>query len=146
MKPAHILVVDDDFADRRLIRRAFRNLKMSNTLAEVEDGVEALAYLRNEGEYADAPKPDLVLLDLNMPRLSGQGFLKAVRADPELRHTVVVVLTTSEQEKGILETYNLGANSYIVKPPTLPQLMDIVQGLEHYWFQIVRIPAAPEPR
>lgn len=143
-RPAVILLAEDDPGDQELVRRAFENSKITNELHIVGDGEEALDYLLGEDKYSDSGttvKPDLILLDLNMPKVDGKEVLKRIRANQELRHIPVIVLTTSKQEEDILRTYNLGVNSYITKPVTMDQFIRVIRKLEEYWFQIVVLPS-----
>lgn len=142
-----IVMADDDPDDCKLAQDAFEEARLSNRLLFVKDGVELLELLRRQGKYAgeaSEPLPALILLDLNMPRMDGRETLEHIKADPKLRHIPVVVLTTSRAEEDVMRTYQLGANSYIVKPVTFESLVDVVQQLGRYWFQLVEIPA-PEP-
>jgi CheY-like chemotaxis protein len=142
-RPAVILLAEDDPGDQELTRRALEEGAMRNELHIVTDGEAALDYLFRRGKYqnpATSPRPDLLLLDLNMPKVDGRQVLKRVRADTDLRRLAVVVLTTSQHEEDIIRTYDLGANSYITKPLELRQFMQVIQALETYWFQIVVLP------
>ncbi|MCK4224312.1 MAG: response regulator [candidate division Zixibacteria bacterium] len=146
-KPAVILLAEDDPGDQELTRRALEQSRIRNELYIVEDGEEALDYLLRRGKYEDpasSPKPDLMLLDLNMPKMDGKQLLKQMRADPNLRRIPVVALTTSKQESDIIRTYDLGANSYIVKPVNMDQFINAVKVLKDYWFQIVVLPPRGE--
>ena len=139
-----IVMADDDPDDCKLAQDAFEEARLSNRLVFVKDGVELLELLRREGKYAGEagePLPALILLDLNMPRMDGRETLEHIKADPALRHIPVVVLTTSRAEEDVLRSYRLGANSYIVKPVTFESLVDVVQQLGRYWFQLVEMPA-----
>jgi len=130
-----------------LTRRALEQSKIRNELHIVEDGEEALDYLLRRGKYEDptsSPKPDLMLLDLNMPKMDGKQLLKEMRDDPRLRRIPVVTLTTSKQENDIIHTYDLGANSYIIKPVNMDQFINAIKVLEDYWFQIVVLPPRGE--
>jgi CheY-like chemotaxis protein len=141
--PITILMADDDADDRRLTQDALEEGRLINDLRFVENGEELMAYLRKQGKYAppaEAPRPGLILLDLNMPRKDGRTVLKEVKGDPELRQIPVVVLTTSKADEDIYKSYDLGVNSYIVKPVTFEALVDILQTLEKYWFEIVELP------
>lgn len=138
--PIHILLVEDNPGDVRLTREALRESKLLNELAVASDGVEALAMLRRQGDYSDATTPDLILLDLNLPRLDGREVLQAVKEDPVLRRIPVVVLTTSEAEQDILRAYDLHANCYIVKPVDLEQFLHVVRSIEDFWLTIVKLP------
>jgi len=141
--PITILMADDDADDRRLTQEAFEEGRLINDVRFVENGEQLLEYLRKEGPYAppaDAPRPGLILLDLNMPRKDGRTVLKELKTDPELRQIPVVILTTSKADEDIYKSYDLGVNSYIVKPVTFEALVDILQTLEKYWFEIVELP------
>ena len=138
-----ILMADDDADDRMMAKRAFDKNRLRNELRFVEDGEELLDYLRRRGRYADpasSPSPDLVLLDLNMPRMSGREALAAIKADPELRHIPVVVLTTSAADEDVIRSYRLGASSFITKPVTFEELVEVVLKLGVYWLDIVALP------
>lgn len=142
-RPITILMADDDADDRQLTREALEESRLANDLRFVEDGEQLMNYLRREGEFQseeDAPRPGLVLLDLNMPRKDGRTALSEIKADPELRQIPVVILTTSKSDEDVYRTYDLGVNSYIVKPVTFEALVDILQTLEKYWFEIVELP------
>jgi two-component system response regulator len=137
-----ILMAEDDSDDRLLVREAFEESRVANDLYFVENGVELLEYLRRQGKYQDGSDfPDLILLDLNMPRKGGRETLQEIKADPNLRHIPVVVLTTSKAEEDILSSYDMGAAGYITKPVTFEALIEIIKGLTEYWVQIVRLPA-----
>jgi CheY-like chemotaxis protein len=138
-----ILIADDDAEDRLLVKEAMEEGRVANRLEFVEDGEELLDYLRNRGKYADKkqyPSPGLILLDLNMPRKDGREAMKEIKSDPQLRVIPIVVLTTSKAEEDILRTYDLGVNSFITKPVTFSSLVNIMQTLEKYWFEIVELP------
>ncbi|MCI0708748.1 MAG: response regulator [Chloroflexi bacterium] len=135
-----ILLVEDDPGDVRLTQEALRASKVRNTLHIVEDGVDAMAFLRRQGRYADAPKPDIILLDLNLPRMDGREVLREVKDDDDLKRIPVVVLTTSAADEDILTSYNLHANCYITKPVDLNQFVRIVKTIEGFWFSIVKLP------
>lgn len=139
-RPIEILLVEDNPGDVRLTQEAFKDGKVVNNLHVVNDGVEAMAFLRREGQYANAVKPDLILLDLNMPRKSGREVLAEIKADEYLRRIPVVVLTTSSAEKDVLGAYNLHANSYITKPVDLDQFISIVESISEFWLAIVQLP------
>lgn len=139
-----ILVADDDPDDRLLIDEAFEENRIANDLRFVEDGEELLNYLERTGKYEggiDAPRPGLILLDLNMPRMDGREALKRIKANPALATIPVVVLTTSKQEEDILRTYGLGVNSFITKPVTFEGLLRVAQIVTSYWIEIVQLPA-----
>jgi two-component system, chemotaxis family, response regulator Rcp1 len=135
-----ILLVEDNPADVRLTQEALRESKLSNRLHAVGDGEQALRFLRREGEHAESPRPDLVLLDLNLPRLSGREVLAMVKADPDLRRIPVIVLTTSEAEEDIVRSYDLHANAYVRTPVDFHQFTDVVRLIEDFWFTVVKLP------
>jgi CheY-like chemotaxis protein len=142
-RPITILVADDDEEDCMFIDEAFEEGHIANDLRFVHDGEELMDYLKREGEYEDpeeAPRPGLILLDLNMPRKDGREALREIKADPDLKKIPVVVLTTSKQEEDIYRTYDLGVNSYITKPVTFEGLVEVVKGVRKYWFEIVELP------
>jgi CheY-like chemotaxis protein len=134
------MLVEDNPGDVRLTREALREAEIRNRLHVVRDGVEALAWLRREGAFGGAPRPDLILLDLNLPRKDGRQVLAEIKADPDLRRIPVVVLTTSQDEDDILRSYNLYANSYIVKPVDLERFMGVVRSIEAFWLTVVKLP------
>ena len=140
MRPIEILLVEDNPGDVRLTIEALKEAKVVNNLYVARDGVEALAFLRREGEHADAPRPDLILLDLNLPRKNGREVLAEIKADEKLRRIPVVILTTSASEQDIIETYNLHANCYVTKPVDLDQFVTVVKSIENFWLSIVRLP------
>lgn len=138
-----ILIADDDAEDRMLAEDALKGSRLVNDIRFVEDGEELLDYLHRRGKYSDpdnSPRPGLILLDLNMPRMDGREALEHIKRDPELRRIPVVVLTTSKAEEDIYRTYDLGVNSFIIKPVTFESLVNIMRVLERYWFEIVEIP------
>lgn len=138
-----ILMADDDPDDRLMASRALAEYRLKNGIRFVEDGEELLDYLRQSGKYArpgSAPRPGLILLDLNMPRKDGREALAEIKADPRLRTIPVVVLTTSSAEEDVLRSYGLGVNSYITKPVTFQRLAEVMKALSIYWFEIVRLP------
>jgi CheY-like chemotaxis protein len=140
-----ILMADDDEDDRLMAKEAFAEVKLLNDFHTVEDGEELMDYLHRKGKYADprfSPRPGIILLDLNMPKKDGRQALKEIKADPSLRHIPIVVLTTSKAEEDILRSYDLGVNSFIIKPVTFDQLIDIMKTLTKYWFEIVELPPA----
>lgn len=138
--PIEILMVEDNPGDVRLTQEALRENKVHNHMAVTRDGVEALAYLRQEGEYADAPRPDLILLDLNLPKKDGREVLAEVKADPQLKRIPVVVLTTSSADEDILRSYDLHANCYVTKPVDLDRFITVVRSIEGFWLSIVKLP------
>ncbi|MBA4062755.1 MAG: response regulator [Isosphaera sp.] len=141
-EPIEILLVEDEPVHADLTMEALAEGKILNRVAHVRDGVEAMAYLRREGKYADAPRPDLILLDLNMPRKDGREVLEEVKADPALRRIPVVMLTSSSDEKDVLGVYDRHVNCYIVKPVDFEQFSRAVLSIEHFWLTIVKLPAA----
>ena len=138
-KSISILLVEDNPGDIRLTKEAFKEGKMNNELNVVMNGEDALAYLRKEDNYALARLPDLILLDLNMPKMGGKEVLKVIKEDQNLKRIPVVVLTTSEAEKDIAMTYDLHANCYITKPVDMMQFIDVVKSIEDYWFTVVKL-------
>jgi CheY-like chemotaxis protein len=140
--PIQILLVEDSPGDVRLTQEVLRDARIANDLHVVGDGEAAMSFLRRDGEYADRPRPDLVLLDLNLPRKDGREVLSEINADPELRSIPVIVLTTSEAEQDILRSYQLAANAYITKPIDLNELIAVVRSIETFWLSIVRLPAS----
>jgi CheY-like chemotaxis protein len=139
--PIEILLVEDDPGDVTLTREAFADHKVGNSLHVVSDGVEALSFLRREGDHANAVRPDLVLLDLNLPRVDGREVLAAIKADPDLATIPVVVLTTSDAEEDVLRSYRLHANAYVTKPVDFEQFIKVVQQIDEFFVQVVRLPA-----
>lgn len=142
-RPITILLADDDEDDVLLTREALDENRLANRLRRVADGAELLEYLQRRGRYADpadAPRPGLILLDLNMPRLDGREALREIKSDPHLRQIPVVVLTTSQSEEDIYRTYDLGVNSFISKPVTFEGLVRVMRDLGRYWFEIVELP------
>lgn len=139
-KPIEILLVEDNPGDVRLTQEAFRDSKIRNKLHVVWDGVEAMTFLRREGKYADAPRPDLILLDLNMPKKDGREVLAEIKTEEDLRRIPVVILTISKAEEDILKSYDLHANCYITKPVDLEQFIKVVKAIEDFWLTIVKLP------
>jgi chemotaxis family two-component system response regulator Rcp1 len=135
-----ILLVEDNPSDVRLIQEAFKEVKLRNCLNVVWDGEEGWAFLRQEGIYHDAPKPDLILLDLNLPKMDGRELLEQIKKCPKLHYIPVVILTSSKAEEDIIRSYDLHANCYITKPVDLDQFLHIVQSIEQFWLTIVRLP------
>jgi two-component system, chemotaxis family, response regulator Rcp1 len=138
--PIEILLVEDNPGDVELTREALHDGKIHMNLSVVNDGVEALAFLRREREYAGSPRPDLILLDLNLPKKDGRAVLGEIKGDPELRHIPVVVLTSSQAEQDIVRAYDLHANCYVTKPVDLDQFITIVRSIEQFWFTVVKLP------
>jgi chemotaxis family two-component system response regulator Rcp1 len=139
-RPIEILMVEDNPGDVRLTIEALKEGKVRNNLHTVEDGEEALAYLRRQGQYAKAPRPDLVLLDLNLPKKNGREVLEEIKTDPELKRIPVVILTVSEAEQDVLKSYNLHANCYITKPVDLERFIEVVKSIEGFWLTVVMLP------
>ena len=139
-RPAKILLVEDSPTDALLAQEALRGANISHNIHLVEDGVEALAFLHGEGPYAHAPRPDLILLDLNLPKKGGQEVLAEIKADPELKDIPVVVLTTSQDAGDVSKAYDLHANCYITKPVDFLQFTEVVQAIAHFWFAVVTLP------
>jgi CheY-like chemotaxis protein len=143
MKPIEILLVEDSPSDTQLTIEALKEGKVANNLTRVEDGVEAMAFLRRQGRHAQAPRPDLILLDLNLPRKDGREVLEELKRDPDLKIIPVVVLTTSRAEQDVLQSYQLHANCYISKPVDFQQFIDVVRSIEHFWLSVVTLPDFP---
>ncbi len=139
-KPVDILLVEDTPGDVDLTREALENSKIRNTLNVAVDGEEAMAFLRGTGKHAGAPRPDLILLDLNLPKKDGREVLAEIKADEDLKRIPVVILTTSQAEEDIFRSYNLHANCYITKPIDLHQFLHVVKAIEDFWLTIVRLP------
>jgi two-component system, chemotaxis family, response regulator Rcp1 len=141
-RPIEILLVEDNPGDVRLTREALKEAKVRNSLSVANDGVEAMAFLRREGTHSAARRPDIILLDLNLPKRDGRQVLAEIKADPELRRLPVVILTTSKAEEDILKTYDLHANCFITKPVDFDQFVKVVHSIEHFWLSIVTLPPA----
>lgn len=141
-KPIEILLVEDNPGDVRLAVEALRDGKVANRLHIVEDGVEAMSFLRREGRYADVPRPDLILLDLNLPRKDGREVLAEIKQDADLKRIPVVILTSSAAEQDVVQAYNLYANCYIVKPIDLDQFLKVVRSIEDFWLIVATLPQA----
>jgi CheY-like chemotaxis protein len=139
-RQVEVLLVEDDPGDVLLIEEAFADNKVRNRLHTVSDGVEALGFLRREGEYADAPQPDLVLLDLNLPRKDGREVLAEVKADETLRQIPIVVLTTSKAEEDVLRSYRLHANAYVTKPVDFDRFIEVVRQIDEFFVTVVKLP------
>jgi chemotaxis family two-component system response regulator Rcp1 len=140
VQPARILLVEDSPSDVRLTQKVMADARIANELHVVGDGADALDFLNRRGPYANAPQPDMILLDLNLPRKDGREVLEEIKNDPALMHIPVVVLTTSREEADVLRSYELHANSYIAKPIDLHEFIDVVRSIEGYWLSIVRLP------
>lgn len=139
-EPVQILLVEDNPGDVLLTREALAEAKVANDLNVVRDGEDAMRFLRRQGDHVDAPRPDLVLLDLNLPRKDGREVLEEIKLDPELRRIPVIVLTTSAAEQDILQTYDLYANSYVTKPLDVDEFLAAVRSIEGFWLEVVRLP------
>lgn len=139
-KPIDILLVEDNPGDVDLTLEALEEARIRNRVHVARDGVEAMEFLRREGEHADAPRPDLILLDLNMPKKDGREVLGEVKTDPDLKQIPVVVLTTSEAEQDVLNAYEQAANAYIVKPVDFSQFFGMIRSLEDFWLTVVKLP------
>ena len=146
VKPIEVLLVEDNPGDVRLTREALKEGKLLINLSVASDGLEAMAFLRREGAFAQAPNPDLILLDLNLPKKDGRELLQEIKVDPELKRIPVVILTTSEADADILETYGNHANCYLTKPVDMGQFLEIVKILEEFWLTIVKLPSHVEAR
>jgi chemotaxis family two-component system response regulator Rcp1 len=140
-KAIEILLIEDNAGDARLAKEALRDAKVKNNLTWVPDGVDALSYLRREGKYEKAPRPDLILLDLNLPRKDGREVLSEIKADEKYKCIPVVILTTSSAEEDVLKAYHLNANCYISKPVDLDQFIKVVKTIEDFWLTIVKLPS-----
>jgi CheY-like chemotaxis protein len=144
-QPIEILLVEDSAGDIRLTLEVLKESKIHNRVSVVRDGVEAMTFLRRQGAYQNAPYPDLILLDLNLPRKDGRETLAEIKQDVNLKRIPVVVLTTSEAETDILQAYNLHANCYITKPVDFGQFIKVIHSLEDFWLSVVKLPPYPEP-
>ena len=139
-RPIEVLLVEDDPGDVMMTREAFQDYKLQNQLHVVSDGAEAMEFLRQEGEYAGRPRPDLVLLDLNLPRMDGRQVLEAIKSDPDLASIPVVVLTTSENEDDVLRSYSLHANAYVTKPVDFARFIEVIRQIDDFFVTVVRLP------
>lgn len=139
-RPIRILLVEDSPSDARLTLTALKQAKVANDVKHVEDGEQAMEFLRRQGQYAEAWRPDLILLDLNLPRKDGREVLEEMKADSDLRMIPVVVLTTSKAEEDIIRSYQLHANCYITKPVNFDRFLEVVQSIEHFWLSVVVLP------
>ena len=139
-EPIEILLAEDNPGDVKLTRKALEHGDILNNLHVVEDGVETMKFLRSEGEYAETPQPDLLLLDLNMPKKDGRAVMKEMDGDPELKRIPVVVLTSSDAEEDVVRSYELNANAYLTKPVDFDGFVDIINRLEDFWFTVVKMP------
>ena len=138
--PIEILLIEDNPADIRLTKEAFRAAGLHNTIHVVQDGATAMAFVRQTAPFQDAPRPDLILLDLNLPKKDGREVLKEIKVDPHTRTIPVVVLTTSDDEEDVLRSYDLHANAYLVKPIDVLQFITMIQSLESFWLSVVKLP------
>jgi len=141
IEPIEVLLVEDNPGDVRLTQEAFKDGKVRNNLHVVCDGMEAMAYLRREGRYTEVERPDIILLDLNLPKMDGRDVLAEIKKDPELGLIPVVVLTTSAAEQDIMNSYELHANCYITKPVDLEQFLRVVRSIEDFWLTVVKLPS-----
>jgi chemotaxis family two-component system response regulator Rcp1 len=139
-RPVEILLVEDNAGDARLAQEALKDAKVRNTIRWIKDGVEALAFLRGEGDYAGETRPDVILLDLNLPKKDGREVLAEIKNDKDLRQIPVVVLTVSDAEEDIVKSYSLHANCYVKKPLDLDQFLRVIKGIESFWLTIVKLP------
>jgi len=139
--PIEILLVEDNPGDVRLIKEVFKDAKIYNAMQVAYDGEAAMEILRREGEYSDAPSPDLILLDLNLPKKDGREVLREIKGDESLKCIPVVILTTSNAEEDLIETYKMNANCYITKPVDLDQFINVVESIENFWLSIVKLPS-----
>jgi len=139
-RTVEILIVEDNAGDVRLAREGLTEWKLFNNLHVADDGVKALQFLRREGDYAAAPRPDLIMLDLNLPRKDGREVLKEIKEDEDLKSIPVVILTTSKAEEDTLKSYALHANCYVTNPLATEQFITVVQAIENFWFSIVKLP------
>ncbi|MBV8232734.1 MAG: response regulator [Planctomycetaceae bacterium] len=139
-KPVEILLIEDNAGDIRLTQEVFKDCKLLNHLSVARDGEEAIARLRREGRHAAAPQPDLILLDLNLPKKDGREILAEIKADPDLKRIPVIILTTSGAEQDILKSYDLHANCYLIKPVQLDKFISVVHSIEDFWLMIAKLP------
>ncbi len=140
MNSIEILLVEDSLGDARLTMEALKENKVLNKIHHAIDGVEAIAFLYKQGQYSEAPRPDLILLDLNMPKMDGREVLQKIKQDDQLKNIPVVVLTTSQAEEDIIKSYDLNANCYISKPVDLDQFMEVIKSIKSFWLTVVRYP------
>ena len=141
--PVEILLVEDNPGDYRLTKEALHEGKVYNNLHWAKDGVEALEFLKRKGKHADAPRPDIILLDLNLPKKDGREVLSEIKQDPQLRSIPVVILTTSKAEEDVLKSYHLHANCYVTKPVDLEKFIVVVQSIDRFWLTVVTLPPGP---
>jgi CheY-like chemotaxis protein len=143
-RPVEILLVEDSPSDTELTVEALKEAKIHNHLSVVEDGVDAMEFMRRQGRFASAPRPDLIMLDLNLPRKDGREVLAEMKSDPDLKTIPVVVLTTSRADQDVLRAYQLSANCYITKPVDFDQFLNVVRSIESFWLFVVTLPPAPD--
>lgn len=143
-RPADFLLVEDNPGDVRLTQEALKSHKVKNNLHVVTDGEEAMAFLRRQGKYENAPRPDIILLDLNLPKKDGREVLAEIKSDPDLKTIPVVIITSSEAEQDVIRSYNLNANCYVTKPVNLDQFIKVVQSINDFWLTIVKLPSSVE--
>lgn len=144
LAPIEILLVEDNPDDVELTTRSFKKARMQNRVSVAGDGVEALAFLRREGKYAGAPRPDIILLDLNLPRMNGREVLENIKKDPALSDIPVIILTTSKDEEDIINTYKLHSNCFITKPVLMDDFDRVIRTIQDFWFVIVKLPPKPK--
>lgn len=140
LAPIEILLVEDNPDDVALTTRSFKKARMQNRVSVAEDGVEALAFLRKEGKYAGAPRPDIILLDLNLPRMNGHELLEKIKTDPAISAIPVIILTTSKSEEDVIKTYKSGSNCFISKPVLMEEFDRVIRTIQDFWFVIVKLP------
>jgi CheY-like chemotaxis protein len=143
-RPADFLLVEDNPGDVRLTQEALKSHKVQNNLHVVTDGEEAMAFLRRQGRFKNAPRPDIILLDLNLPKKDGREVLAEIKSDPNLKTIPVVIITSSEAEQDVIKSYNLNANCYVTKPVNLDQFIKVVQSINDFWLTIVKLPSSIE--
>ncbi|MDP1633923.1 MAG: response regulator [Gallionellaceae bacterium] len=143
-RPADFLLVEDNPGDVRLTQEALKSHKVQNNLHVVTDGEEAMAFLHKQGKYASAPRPDIILLDLNLPKKDGREVLAEIKSDPGLKTIPVVIITSSEAEQDVIKSYNLNANCYVTKPVNLDQFIKVVHSINDFWLTIVKLPTNPD--
>jgi CheY-like chemotaxis protein len=142
--PADILLVEDNPGDIRLTKEAFKHGRIHNTVHVVTDGIEALDFLYRRGDYADAPCPDIILLDLNLPRKNGDEVLAKINDDPELPRTPIIIMTSSEAEDDVVQSYDLNANAYLTKPVDPEEFIEVAQSFQQFWLSVVRLPSCDQ--
>lgn len=140
LKPVEILLVEDNPADARLVVEVFKDFKLDNRLHIVEDGVEAFDFLHKQGKYGDVPQPDVIILDLNLPRKDGRKVLEEIKKEDKLKYIPIVILTTSSNKSDVIQTYKHHANCFITKPVDFEQFMDVIRSIENFWLTVARLP------